>query len=217
MQIQTLDELVTKHLRKVKVDDNRVIIRSKAVIRRMESKTIEHAKHAFHSKRISIIATKMADRLGKDVHANFLAGLDHDAGKLFTPADLLKDDDHFDAQKHKLVQPHAVAGYDLFKDISLSLALTIGRVHNTDNMGYGIFLADFPSNMSKAEIDTINFNSALVSICDYIDSNKTRPLRPGKDVLHDGIYVSLEEQLFKKYPQCQEVVEMALSVYEELF
>jgi len=215
--LKKINDLVSEYLQEIKGFDTRVIIRSRAVAKRMESKTPEHARHAWHGKRVGAVAARVAGCLQEDVCTAFLAGLNHDAGKLFVPAYLLRDDTDFDDKKYQLIQLHAVAGFHLFKDICLDLALIIGRVHNTDDNGYGVSLSDYLSDASQSQINAINFNSRLVSICDYIDSNRTRPPRLGKDVFSDGSYVSLEKQLFKKYPQNQRIVVAALSVYSELF
>ena len=104
---------------------------------------INHNEVKGHVERVALLAEATAIRMKKDAKAAFFAGLLHDIGKLILPAPLF-DGHNINTAEYAEVKTHALAGFEVLKDLHAFVALCAGFHHALYATGYGLTIKDFP-------------------------------------------------------------------------
>ncbi|MFO1525731.1 MAG: HD domain-containing protein [Turneriella sp.] len=128
-----------------------------------------------HQKRVSLLATAIARRLGHD--ENFVTGVEfgsllHDIGKIHIPAEILSNPRRLSEIEHTLVRTHAQSGFEILKDSHFPwpLAEMIYQHHEKlDGSGY-------PRHLLAEQILPEARIIAVADVTEAISSH--RPYRP---------------------------------------
>jgi putative two-component system response regulator len=130
-----------------------------------------------HTHRMSAFCHLLASRLGKssDVAESIrLASLLHDIGKIAVPDTILLKPGSLTEEERKVMQKHALVGYEILKDSTsklLQLGATIALTHHEwwDGRGY-------PRGLKRDEIPMEGRIAAVADVFDALTSD--RPYRP---------------------------------------
>jgi PAS domain S-box-containing protein/putative nucleotidyltransferase with HDIG domain len=140
---------------------------------------------AEHQRRVTDLSIAIANEAG--LSANDIAGLRmaaaiHDIGKIFVPAETLNKPGKISAIEFALIKTHALAGYELVKDIKFEHPISdIIKQHHERLDGSG-----YPDGLKG---DEIHQRAKIVAIADVVEAMCThRPYRPAL-----GIDVALAE------------------------
>lgn len=140
---------------------------------------------AGHQRRVAILAEAMARRmsLSEDrVHGLRLAGIVHDLGKIYIPAEILSKPSRLTPVEYELIKSHAQVGYDILKNVDFPWPIAKMVVQHHERMdGTG-----YPHGLKG---DDILLESRILAVADVVESMMShRPYRPSR-----GIDVALAE------------------------
>lgn len=166
---------------------------------------VNHKTVKGHLERVALASDQTAISLGKDSRAAFFAALLHDIGKLAMPAELFNNRE-ITAAEYEMVKTHAVAAFEVLKNIHSFTAYCAGLHHALYKAGYGLSIDNFPKNWSPSVIKKVLEISTIVAICDDIDAARYRTTTFNGDGGKDN----LEQRLFKKFPNDIKTVEIAI-------
>ncbi|MBC7771202.1 MAG: HD-GYP domain-containing protein [Pyrinomonadaceae bacterium] len=119
-----------------------------------------------HSRRVSLLATRLAESTGADeqVVANIrLGGLLHDVGKASIPQGILSKPGRLNDDEYRVMQQHPRLGYELLRDIPGLEAILPGVLHHHERFDGG----GYPSGLRENEIPQI---ARILSISDAFDA-----------------------------------------------
>ncbi|MFA7097437.1 MAG: HD-GYP domain-containing protein, partial [Gammaproteobacteria bacterium] len=140
---------------------------------------------AGHQHRVALLSRAIALELGlpeTQAHGIYLAGMIHDIGKIYVPADILSRPGKLIAEEFDLLKSHARVGYDILKDVDLPwpVAQIILQHHERcDGTGY-------PSGLGA---DQILLEAKILAVADVVEAMAShRPYRPAL-----GLEAALEE------------------------
>jgi PAS domain S-box-containing protein len=140
---------------------------------------------AGHQRRVAKLGKALALRIGLDAEraeAIYLAGMIHDIGKIYVPAEVLSRPGKLTSLEFSLVKTHVEAAYGILNPIDFSwpLADIIHQHHERlDGSGY-------PRGIRG---DEILLDARIVAVADVVEAMSAhRPYRPGL-----GIDAALEE------------------------
>lgn len=176
-----------------------------------------------HMGRVSLLAERTAKESGEDPEEAFFCGRTHDIGKLVLSSSLF-DGHSISSGEYELAKQHVFRGFEMLKDIDISLAFCAGFHHKFGRFGYGITLRELPQGWSL-ETKRKEFRIALiVAVCDYIDAFQKRKTKimDGSDRKHmDGLkrkHRDLKRMLEEKYFYLgsRQIIEAALRANKEL-
>lgn len=167
---------------------------------------VKHKQVKEHSERVANLAKKVANELGKDEKAAYLAGIFHDIGKIVLPFDLF-DGHNITSEEYEMVKEHVDYGFEILSNRMLFTALCVGFHHNiSKSQGYGKTIEAFPPNLSLITIKKILDISTIISICDFVDAYTTRTT-----TAKDGASSKpLEEMLHERFPEESKIIEILL-------
>jgi PAS domain S-box-containing protein/putative nucleotidyltransferase with HDIG domain len=130
---------------------------------------------AGHQRRVAALASGVATALGLEddrVEAARLAGLVHDIGKIYVPAEILSKPGRLTAIEFSLIRLHSEVGYDILKriDFPWPLAPIVLQHHERmDGSGY-------PRGL---EGDEILVEARILAVADVVEAMAShRPYRP---------------------------------------
>ncbi len=140
---------------------------------------------AGHQQRVSKLAAAIAGELGlprPQTEGIRMAGLVHDVGKIFIPAEILSKPGKISAIEFAIVKSHAQLGYQLLEPIDFPWPIAdIVHQHHERIDGSG-----YPQGLSKAEII---LEARILAVADVVEAIAShRPYRPAL-----GIDKALEE------------------------
>lgn len=140
---------------------------------------------AGHQHRVALLSRAIALELGlpeTQAHGIYLAGMIHDIGKIYVPADILSRPGKLIDEEFDLLRSHARVGYDILKDVDLPwpVAQIILQHHERcDGTGY-------PSGLGA---DQILLEAKILAVADVVEAMAShRPYRPAL-----GLEAALEE------------------------
>ena len=140
---------------------------------------------AGHQRRVADLAKGIALEMGFDdgqTEGVYTAGVIHDIGKVYVPAEILSKPTKLSAIEFSLIKTHAQAGYDILKDVEFPWPISrmvLEHHERIDGSGY-------PNGLRQEE--TI-IESRILSVADVVESMAShRPYRPAL-----GIESALEE------------------------
>ncbi len=173
---------------------------------------INHGPVKGHSERLAMLVEFVALLLGQDAKAAFFAALMHDIGKIILPPDLFDGHDISD-EEYVRIKTHAQAAFEALKDVHCFVALCAGFHHAMYKAGYGLDMSCFPKDWSPATIKKVLDISMIISVCDHVDaSHRSTAIKDGSS----GNGLSLRENLIRKYPGEEAVIEAALAAEAQL-
>ncbi len=138
-----------------------------------------------HQQRVAKIACALAEKLGlseERIHGISIAGVLHDVGKIYIPAEILSKPARLNQIELSLVKTHPVVGYDILKGISFPWPVAdIVRQHHERLDGSG-----YPDGLSGSDI---LFEAKIIAVADVVEAMSSH--RPYRAALGKGI--ALEE------------------------
>ena len=146
--------------------DIRVYLR---VLRNQDEKTYEH------SVRVGILASEIAtwvNEFGVSARILLWAGLLHDIGKSYVPAELLNKKEKFSDADRLAVEPHAMYGWEMLHGIHDYTAHIIVRHHQYGVHPYPAVLPPLPDHGFPIEI--INRAARILALADFYDALMNR-------------------------------------------
>ena len=140
---------------------------------------------AGHQRRVAELSCRIAEQMGfasDHVDALRIAGLLHDIGKVYVPADFLNRPGRLRDQEFSIIQLHAEIGADILAPVEFDWPIsTIIRQHHERLDGTG-----YPQGL---EGDAILLESRIIAVVDVIDAMSSH--RPYRASL--GLEKALEE------------------------
>jgi len=140
---------------------------------------------AGHERRVAALSVAIGDELGFDSERReglMLGASVHDIGKIAIPADMLSKPGKLTDVEYEYIKSHAVAGYELLKDIVFPWPLaemTYQHHERMDGSGY-------PRGLKG---DEIMLEARILAVADTVEAMAShRPYRPAL-----GISIALEE------------------------
>ena len=163
---------------------------------------------AGHQVRVTELALAIARDLGFSgdrIKAIQMAGILHDIGKIYVPAEILMRPGKIDEHQIAVLRDHSQAGYEILKDIEFDhpIAQIVLQHHERLN-GTG-----YPQGLSGEEI---SLDARIISVADVVESMAShRPYRPSLGV--GAALKEIEENRGTLYDP--EVVDVCLRLFRE--
>ena len=140
---------------------------------------------AGHQRRVTTLATSIATEMGRLkelIQGISMAGIVHDIGKIYVPAEILSKPSRLNEVEFNMIRMHCQAGYDILKSVEFPwpIAQIILQHHERmDGSGY-------PSCLSGEDI---LLEARILAVADVVEAMSShRPYRPAL-----GIDKALEE------------------------
>lgn len=139
---------------------------------------------AGHQRRVATLARAIAADMGLTDHqieGIFMAGVVHDLGKIYVPAEILSKPSRLNDIEFNLIRTHSQVGYDLLKTIDFPWPIAqIVHQHHERLNGSG-----YPQGLSS---DQILIEAKIICVADVVEAMAShRPYRPAR-----GVDVALE-------------------------
>ena len=130
---------------------------------------------AGHQRRVAQLAAAIAIEMGlttEQAHGIRLAGTVHDIGKIGVPAEILSKPSRLSELEFRIVQEHAVMGFNIMKDVSFPWPIAeIAHQHHERMNGSG-----YPQGLKG---EAILLEARIVAVADVVESMAShRPYRP---------------------------------------
>jgi HD-GYP domain-containing protein (c-di-GMP phosphodiesterase class II) len=122
-----------------------------------------------HHQRVVILASAIGKKMGissNELEGLEMAGLIHDIGKVFIPAQILNKTDKLLYSEFDIIKEHPKIGYDLLKGIEIDLAQIIYQHHEKIN-GSG-----YPNGLTGGEILPMAKILCVADVLEAISSDK---------------------------------------------
>lgn len=161
-----------------------------------------------HQQRVARIACAIARKmdLSEDIiHGIHVAGVLHDVGKIYIPAEILSKPSRLSSIELSLVKTHPEVGYDILKAISFPWPVArIVRQHHERLDGSG-----YPDGLKA---DDILLEAKIISVADVVEAMSSH--RPYRAAL--GLEIALEEVLKGRGSiYDSEIVDTCIKLFEE--
>jgi len=132
-----------------------------------------------HQKRVSILALSIAKEMGltgEELEAIRIAGLLHDIGKVYVPAEFLSKPTRLEYEEMEVIKKHSFMGYDILININFPFPIAeIVYQHHERLDGSG-----YPRGLVGNEILS---EAKIIAIADVVEAMSShRPYRPALDV-----------------------------------
>ncbi len=131
---------------------------------------------AGHQRRVARLAAAIGRELGWDaerIHGLFLAGIVHDLGKIYVPAEILSKPGRLTDLEYGLIKIHPQTGHEILKDIEFPwpiAAVLLQHHERLDGSGY-------PNGLKGNEILP---EAKILAVADTVEAMWShRPYRPG--------------------------------------
>jgi response regulator RpfG family c-di-GMP phosphodiesterase len=132
---------------------------------------------AGHQRRVALLARAIAEDLGLSdniVNGVFMAGVVHDLGKIYVPAEILSKPNRLNDIEFSLIKTHPQVGYDLLRTIEFPwpIAQIVHQHHERiDGKGY-------PQGLHG---DEILLEAKIICVADVVEAMAShRPYRPSR-------------------------------------
>lgn len=136
---------------------------------------------AGHERRVARIAVAISAEMGLDARQQEgirVASTLHDVGKIMAPAEILAKPGKLNAVEYALIQGHALAGYDILKNVSFPwpvAQIVLQHHERMDGSGY-------PQGLQG---DSILIEARILAVADVVEAMSShRPYRPGMSIDH---------------------------------
>ncbi len=163
---------------------------------------------AGHQRRVASLAKKIATRMAlpeSEIEGIYMAGLVHDLGKIYVPAEILSKPSRLSGIEFNLIRTHPQVGYDLLKTIEFPWPIAeIVYQHHEKINGSG-----YPRGLSG---DDILLEAKILTVADVVEAMAShRPYRPSL-----GIERALEQITRNRTILYDpEVVDTCLGLFEQ--
>jgi response regulator RpfG family c-di-GMP phosphodiesterase len=139
---------------------------------------------AGHQRRVATLARAIAEEMDLNEHqveGIFMAGVVHDLGKIYVPAEILSKPSRLNDIEFNLIRTHSQVGYDLLKTIDFPWPIAqIVHQHHERLNGSG-----YPQGLSSEQI---LIEAKIICVADVVEAMAShRPYRPAR-----GVDVALE-------------------------
>lgn len=134
---------------------------------------------AGHQRRVATLAQAMAEEMGlsdNQIEGIFMAGVVHDLGKIYVPAEILSKPSRLNDIEFNLIRTHSQVGYDLLKTIDFPWPIAqIVHQHHERLNGSG-----YPQGLSAEQI---LIEAKIICVADVVEAMAShRPYRPARGV-----------------------------------
>ena len=134
---------------------------------------------AGHQRRVATLAKAIAEEMAlpdHQVEGIFMAGVVHDLGKLYVPAEIRSKPSRLNDIEFNLIRTHSQVGYDLLKTIDFPWPIAqIVYQHHEKLNGSG-----YPQGLSSDQILT---EAKIICVADVVEAMAShRPYRPARGV-----------------------------------
>ena len=134
---------------------------------------------AGHQRRVATLARAIAEEMGLSDHqveGIFMAGVVHDLGKIYVPAEILSKPSRLNEIEFSLIRTHSQVGYDLLKTIDFPWPIAqIVHQHHERLNGSG-----YPQGLSSEQILV---EAKIICVADVVEAMAShRPYRPARGV-----------------------------------
>jgi len=134
---------------------------------------------AGHQKRVALLARAIANEMGlarEEIEAVRMAGIVHDLGKIYVPAEILNKPGRLHDLEFNLIKTHPQVGYDVLKAIDFPWPLAeIVRQHHERLNGSG-----YPLGLEEEEILPA---AKILAVADVVEAMAShRPYRPALSI-----------------------------------
>lgn len=134
---------------------------------------------AGHQRRVATLARAIAREMGLPEHqveGIFMAGVVHDLGKIYVPAEILSKPSRLNDIEFNLIRTHSQVGYDLLKTIDFPWPIAqIVYQHHEKLNGSG-----YPQGLSSEQILV---EAKIICVADVVEAMAShRPYRPARGV-----------------------------------
>ncbi|MBE9520625.1 MAG: response regulator [Proteobacteria bacterium] len=139
---------------------------------------------AGHQRRVAMLAKAMAEMMAlseNQIEGIYMAGVVHDLGKIYVPAEILSKPSRLNDIEFNLIRTHSQVGYDLLKTIDFPWPIAqIVHQHHERLNGSG-----YPQGLSDEQILV---EAKILCVADVVEAMAShRPYRPAR-----GIDLALE-------------------------
>jgi response regulator RpfG family c-di-GMP phosphodiesterase len=134
---------------------------------------------AGHQRRVAMLAKAMAefmDLSASQIEGIYMAGVVHDLGKIYVPAEILSKPSRLNDIEFNLIRTHSQVGYDLLKTIDFPWPIAqIVHQHHERLNGSG-----YPQGLSDGQILV---EAKILSVADVVEAMAShRPYRPARGI-----------------------------------
>jgi putative nucleotidyltransferase with HDIG domain len=134
---------------------------------------------AGHQRRVATLARAIATEMGLVAHqieGIFMAGIVHDLGKIYVPAEILSKPSRLNEIEFNLIRTHSQVGYDLLKTIDFPWPIAqIVHQHHERLNGSG-----YPQGLLSEQILV---EAKIICVADVVEAMAShRPYRPARGV-----------------------------------
>ena len=145
---------------------------------------------AGHQRRVAMLAKAMAEMMAlseNQIEGIYMAGVVHDLGKIYVPAEILSKPSRLTDIEFNLIRTHSQVGYDLLKTIDFPWPIAqIVHQHHERLNGSG-----YPQGLFEEQI---LIEAKILSVADVVEAMAShRPYRPAR-----GIDLALDHILEEK-------------------
>ena len=163
---------------------------------------------AGHQRRVASLARAIAGEMGlsdKQTEGIFMAGVVHDLGKIYVPAEILSKPSRLNDIEFNLIRTHSQVGYDLLKTIDFPWPIAqIVHQHHERLNGSG-----YPLGLSSEQI---LIEAKIICVADVVEAMAShRPYRPARGV--DLALEHIQEESGNLYDSL--VVDTCLRLFSE--
>lgn len=162
---------------------------------------------AGHQRRVALLARAIAEEMGlsdNQINGVFMAGVVHDLGKIYVPAEILSKPKQLNDLEFNLIKTHPQVGYDLLKTIEFPwpIAQIVYQHHERlDGTGY-------PSGLAGEDI---MIEARILAVADVVEAMAShRPYRPSRGM--SKALSEISDQQGTLYDQ--QVVDACLKLFE---
>ena len=163
---------------------------------------------AGHQRRVATLARAIAGEMSlsdNQVEGIFMAGVVHDLGKIYVPAEILSKPSRLNDIEFNLIRTHSQVGYDLLKTIDFPWPIAqIVHQHHERLNGSG-----YPQGLSSEQI---LIEAKIICVADVVEAMAShRPYRPARGV--DLALEHIQEESGNLYDP--KVVKTCLQLFSE--
>ena len=163
---------------------------------------------AGHQRRVATLARAIAGEMGlsdNQTEGIFMAGVVHDLGKIYVPAEILSKPSRLNDIEFNLIRTHSQVGYDLLKTIDFPWPIAqIVHQHHERLNGSG-----YPQGLSSEQI---LIEAKIICVADVVEAMAShRPYRPARGV--DLALEHIQEESGNLYDSL--VVDTCLRLFSE--
>jgi len=163
---------------------------------------------AGHQRRVANLVRAIAKEMNipeSQIEGIYLAGIIHDVGKMYIPADILNRPGKLNKLEFDIVKTHAQAGYDILKDVEFPWNISDAVLNHHERMdGSG-----YPRGLSGKDL---SLEAKILAVADVVEAMAShRPYRPALGI--DKALEEIQQNRGKLYDS--DVVDACVRLFKE--